>query len=97
MKIDIDFSIFCSPTDAYGCVTGTLDFEQIPDAGETVKLFDLEDQFNEFNGTLKVEHFIREHNVLMFGGVVLNSSITADSLAEKLEMKYGLFVVKYHE
>jgi len=95
MKIDIDFSIFCSPTDSYGCVTGTLDFKEIPDVGETVKLFDLENRFNGFNGALKVEHFIREHNVLIFGGVVLNPSIAADLLAEELEKTYGLFVVKY--
>jgi len=97
MKINIDFSIFCSTTSTYGYVTGLLDFNEIPRIGETVKLFDIENQIDEFDGALKVESFVSDHNVLGFEPVVLSSLIMADSLAEELETKYGLFVVRYDE
>lgn len=40
LKYSIDFSIFASPTEAYGNVTGELEFARVPEIGDKLRLFD---------------------------------------------------------
>lgn len=91
MKYDIDFSIFESPTRAYGNVTGELELESLPPVGTVVEIL---------QGTLALRvQLINEVNgrpVIMFDDVVAESPEHAASLAERLERDEGLFCPGYH-
>jgi hypothetical protein len=91
MKYDIDFSIFESPTRAYGNVTGELELESLPSVGTIVEIL---------QGTLVLRvQLINEVNgrpVIIFDDVVAESPKYAALLAERLERDAGLFCPGYH-
>jgi len=90
MRYDVDFSIFESPNDPYGNVTGDLELESLPSVGSIVRVLDetlaLRVQFiNVVNG----------RPVIGFDDVVAESPRHAALLAERLERDEGLFCPKY--
>jgi hypothetical protein len=93
MKISIDFSIFDSPTHAYGNVTGEIDIPHSPRVGEKVALLDkqltiisLTDVLNGNGGC-----------VVGLEDIVLESKIEAENLAKRMDVELGLFCVAYDE
>jgi hypothetical protein len=94
MKYPIDFSIFDSPTHAYGNVTGDLEFSEIPQPGAEISLLD--------NLTLKVSSVSRVqgmdgHFLLSLEDVVCLSREAAARLRQRLESELGLFCIAYDE
>lgn len=59
MKVHIDFSIFASPTEAYGNVTGFLELPEAPALGDTISFLfpqrEMPPPAFPFEGMLKVE------------------------------------------
>jgi hypothetical protein len=94
MKYLIDFSIFDSPTHAYGNVTGELEFSYIPQLGEEVGLLD--------NLALKVTsvscvHGVEEKFLIGLEDIVYLSQPMAEHIGKRLESELGLFCVVYDE
>ena len=94
MKYPIDFSIFDSPTHAYGNVTGDLEFSDIPQPGAEVRLLD--------NLTLKVNSVSRVQGIdgnflVSLEDVVCLSRPAAEHTGQRLESELGLFCVAYDE
>jgi hypothetical protein len=94
MKYPIDFSIFDSPTHAYGNVTGDLEFSDIPQPGAEVRLLD--------NLTLKVNSVscvqgIDGLSLISLEDVVCLSRLAAENTGQRLERELGLFCVAYDE
>ncbi|GJG98247.1 hypothetical protein [Cupriavidus pauculus] len=99
MKIDIDFSIFYSPTTAYGSVTGSIDVQSCPNVGDVVDLLSGRNFFADLLGKLKVISMtqVDESGDFIYGleDVLVTSHMEAQELAEKLEAELGLFFVDY--
>lgn len=94
MKYPIDFSIFDSPTHAYGNVTGDLEFSDIPQPGAEVRLLG--------NLTLKVNSVscvqgIEGLFLISLEDVVCLSRLAAENIGQRLESELGLFCVAYDE
>ena len=94
MKYPIDFSIFDSPTHAYGNVTGDLEFADIPQPGAEVRLWD--------NLTLKVNSVSCVQGIdglflISLEDVVCLSRLAAENIGQRLESELGLFCVAYDE
>lgn len=85
MRYDIDFSIFESPNDPYGNVTGELELESLPPVGTIVEVL---------QGTLALRvqliNYVNGRPVIMFNDVVAESPKHAALLAERLERDEGL-------
>jgi len=102
MQIDIDFSIFDSPTTAYGNVTGSVDVPSPPSVGDVVDLCadgkHLE-SLGGFSGKLKVISVaqVEDSSELLYGleDVVVASRGEAQELAKRLETELDLFCVDY--
>lgn len=92
MKYAIDFSLFESPTRAYGNVTGELNLEFVPYFGATVTLL---------RGTLPLRvqliNTVDGRDIILFDDVMADSPEHAALLAERLEQEEGLFCPPYHE
>lgn len=90
MRYDIDFSIFESPNDPYGNVTGELELESLPLVGAIVRILD---------GTLELRvqfiNVVNGRSVVGFDDVLAESPRHAALLAERLEREEGLFCPKY--
>jgi hypothetical protein len=101
MKIYIDFSIFDSPTSAFGNITGELDLAEIPVVGSKVTF--------EHNGLLCLSpHFMGSLRIISVQSgkdidgnempsvgledVVVSSRVEAADLANKLNRELGLFI-----
>ena len=94
MKYTIDFSIFSSPTEAYGNATGEIELRLPPRIGQTVDLV--------CGVQLKITSFAE--NVDGWTGVgigledmVFNSREEARDFALRLESELNFFVVTYHD
>lgn len=90
MRYEIDFSIFESPNDPYGNVTGEVELESPPLIGTIVPLL---------NGTLNLRvqfiNILPERPVIVLDDIVTESPQQAALLAEQLERDEGLFCPKY--
>lgn len=94
MKYAIDFSIFSSPTEAFGNATGELDFPSPPVIGQvvelvagiSVKIKTISSNLEGWTGTS-----------LGLDDIVLEPNESAHELAKRLEVEMGLFVVPYHD
>jgi hypothetical protein len=103
MLVHIDFSIFSSPTEAYGNVTGNLD---VPDAirkGDVISiLMEGNDRFVKgFSGKLRVvsvDYLEGESRKMLIGldDVVVDSLEDAKELVRQLQEAVGLFFDPYH-
>ncbi|MDM5182027.1 hypothetical protein PO883_33170 [Massilia sp. DJPM01] len=94
MKYSIDFSIFDSPTHAYGNVTGEIDFPHTPEIGHRVVLLnDLEQRVASLGAVQGVD------GVLLVGleDIVFDSRLEAAVFAKYMESSLGLFCVVYDE
>ncbi|WUR15731.1 hypothetical protein E7V67_011690 [[Empedobacter] haloabium] len=92
MKHPIDFSIFDSPSGAYGNVTGEVEFTQVPKVGIEVALP------GKFC-SLKITHLTELDGATLIGleDVVFDSHAAAAAFAERLESEAGMFCVRYDE
>jgi len=102
MQIDIDFSIFDSPTTAFGNVTGSVDVPSPPSIGDIVELSadgKHVEPLGDFSGKLKVISVVQvgDSEALLYGleDVVVASLGEAQELAKRLETELGLFCVDY--
>jgi len=99
MKIRIDFSLFASPTDAYGNVTGLLELPNTPQIGDRITLAGHEFRVEHVN------HFDFEFAGLKGGDakgisiglddLVLTSRGEAKEFASRLERETGLMCDEY--
>jgi len=94
MKYPIDFSIFDSPTHAYGNVTGELEFPDIPQPGTEVRLLD--DLALKVNSVSFIQG-IEGHFLVCLEDVVCLSRPAAEHTGKRLESELGLFCVAYDE
>jgi hypothetical protein len=103
MKINIDFSIFYSPSGAFGNVTGQVELPAPPEIGDVIVLFKdhISEFAPEFSGSLRVESIVPVHSEIVdteifdLEFVVLNSYEKAKKLADRLETECGLFCPEY--
>ena len=102
MRIDIDFSIFDSPTTAFGNVTGSVEVPSPPSVGDVVDLCADGKHLaprGDFSGKLKVISVVPvdDSGALLYGleDVVVASRGQAKDLANRLETELGLFCVDY--
>ena len=102
MQIDIDFSIFDSPTTAFGNVTGSVDVSSPPSVGDVIDLCvdgKHMGHLGDFSGKLKVVSVVQvgDSGALLYGleDVVFASLGEAQELAKRLEVELGLFCVDY--
>jgi len=102
MQIDIDFSIFDSPTTAFGNVTGSIDVASLPSIGDVVDLCadgKHVGPLGGFSGKLKVISVVQvgDSGAVLYGleDVVVASLGEAQELAKRLEVDLGLFCVDY--
>lgn len=94
MKYSIDFSIFASPTEAFGNATGEIEFPsplilgQLVDLvdGKRVKITSLSSDIEGWVGTS-----------VGLDDVVFESKEEAREFAKRLESDLDLFVVPYHD
>lgn len=100
--ISIDFSIYHSPTAAYGNVSGQLPtINELPEIGDRVEIMSKEDIENlgiESEIEFIVDSVDRENAetyVVSFDGIVLNSVVDAEKLMKCLEERYGLWAYRY--
>lgn len=94
MKYSIDFSLFASPTRAFGNVTGEMEFPSPPVLGQFVELVDgkrtkITTLVSDFEGWVGT--------VVGLDDVVLESEEDARVFAKRLESVLDLFVVPYHD
>lgn len=102
MQIDIDFSIFDSPSTAYGNVTGSVEVQSPPSVGDVVDLCAAGHPLKSvggFSGKLKVISVtqVDDSGDLLYGleDVVVTSRVEAQELGKQLETELGLFCVDY--
>lgn len=102
MQIDIDFSIFDSPTTAFGNVTGCVEVPSPPNVGDVVDLCADGQPLKPvlgFAGKLKVISVaqVDDSGDRLYGleDVVVGSRMEAQELAKQLEAVLGLFCVGY--
>jgi hypothetical protein len=99
MIVHIDFSLFSSPTDAYGNVTGDLDIDE-PVLGAEVRIFRSDDG-DWFSGILKIVSITQMLNnpKLLIGlqDVVAHTREDAARIGARLEHEAGLFCDVYEK
>ncbi|QWT19716.1 hypothetical protein KPL74_18440 [Bacillus sp. NP157] len=101
LKIEIDFSIFDSPTTAYGMATGTLDVPSLPVEGDRLQVSGARGAIcvDGFDGCLKVEHLVAIERtgrcIFMLSDVVTESRADAELLHRRLEAESDVFVDEY--
>jgi len=102
MQIDIDFSIFDSPTTAFGNVTGSVDVLSPLSVGDVIDLCvdgKHMGHLGDFSGKLKVISVVQvgDSGAQLYGleDVVVASLGEAQELAKRLEVELGLFCVDY--
>ncbi len=94
MKYSIDFSIYDSPTHAYGNVTGEIDFPYTPEIGRRVALVNDHEQ-----RIISLATVPGGDGTLLVGleDIVFNSRLEATVFAKHVENSLGLFCVAYDE
>lgn len=105
MRARIDFSIFSSPTDSYGTVSGFMDIEACPGAGETFALKVNSDADCPPPGFFDMEFVVDAARYDPVSGIcALNLSVVvvdgreqADQLMAYCERAYGLMADKFGE
>ena len=92
MKYSIDFSLFDSPSGAFGNVTGEIELDDLPYVGDEVPL-------PRNVCWLKVTHLTELDGATLIGleDMVFNSHADAAAFAEWLENEAGLFCIRYEE
>lgn len=100
MIVNIDFSVFNSPTEAYGSVTGQLDVLEAVNIGDEISILN-SGSIGNFSGKLRIisrdiSHGADGQILLGLDDVVLNSPCEANALVQKLESEAGLFFDPYH-
>ncbi len=100
MIANIDFSIFCSPTKAYGNVTGRINVSDSVGVGDQVVVLESA-SVQGFSGCLRVLSILQPEGVaanltLSLDDVVLDSVEAANTLIQQLESEVGLFFDPYH-
>ncbi len=98
MIVSIDFSLFSSPTKAYGNVTGDVDIDGAVQEGDEVRVLHPEEG-DWFVGSLRVVSISRmpDHGKLLIGlqDVVAHTPEDAARLCVRLEREAGLFCDVY--
>lgn len=94
MRYSIDFSIFSSPTEAYGNVKGEIEFPSTPALGQVVELVD--------GKRLRITSLCTEMegwvgSVVGLDDIVFDSKADAREFAIRLEKELDLFVVPYDD
>jgi hypothetical protein len=100
MRIDIDFSIFTSTPSAEGVISGSIEVDVLPRAGETISFFNAPNKSTfppraSFDPLLKVMNVI--HNAssrgvaLQLQDVTLPNKQSVAEVATYLEQGFGLF------
>ena len=91
LKYSIDFSVFASPTEAYGNVTGELDFARVPETGDKLRLFD--------DLELAIVSLIPHQDTFPVGldDIVFGSRREAQLCGRRLEELLDLFCVVYDD
>jgi len=94
MRCSIDFSIFDSPTHAYGNVTGEIDFLISPKIGDEVAFLN-----NKKQRVVSLAAVAGADSVFLVGleDLVFHSRLEAETSASYLESSRGLFCVAYDE
>lgn len=102
MKVRIDFSIYSSPSDAYGNVTGSLDFCIMPAVGDSVSfLFSRDSSLpnTSFEGFLVVKgrRFDADKGLCTIGleELVVTSVSEAEMLMKYFETGFELLAYRY--
>lgn len=101
MKIEIDFSIFDSPTSAYGNVTGQVTVASTPEVGSYVEFASSAGPIvaDGFSGALRVNQITPVPGIgsIVYGleDVVVPSLSVAKELGKRLSDEMDLFVVDY--
>lgn len=94
MKYAVDFSIFVSPTEAFGNATGELDFSSPPVIGHIVELVDGKSAKIRTISS-NVEGWVG--TTLGLDDIVLEPNEKAHEFAKRLEDELNFFVVPYHD
>jgi hypothetical protein len=94
MKYSIDFSIFDSPTHAYGNVTGEIDFLSTPKIGDEITFLN-----NKKQRVVSLVAVQGANSGVLVGleDLVFHSRLEAETSARYLESSRGLFCVAYDE
>ncbi|GAB7126062.1 hypothetical protein JCM19000A_05690 [Silvimonas sp. JCM 19000] len=102
MKIYLDFTLYHSPTSAYGNVTGFIDLLALPQVNDDIVLLNtLGDEYLPFRGSLKVTSTgpaaagLGADASVILEDVVLSSTSAAESLSTLLENEAGLSCDSY--
>lgn len=102
MKVAIDFSVFTSPDDAYGNVTGSLDLCAVPAVGDRVSFLFSRDSTlpgASFDGFLIVtdRRFDSRQGTctILLEGLVVTSVHEAEILMKYFEAGFGLLAYRY--
>jgi len=97
MKFRFDFSLFYSPTQPYGCVTGYLEMPSAPALGELVQM--MGEGGDGFQLALRVDGVLEadpdQPRTLMLEDHVANGFAEAELLARCLEKLHKFFVDVY--
>lgn len=98
----IQFSIFCSPIDAYGNVSGDItDPPELPEVGDVLSIFSAEDiKDYEIESTVELQvEALDEDNaggfVVSFEGIVVGNEMEAERLMRCSEERHGLWAFRY--
>ena len=100
MRIDIDFSIFTSAPSAEGVISGSIEVDVLPRAGETISFLNAPNKFilpsgADFDPLLKVENVI--HNAssrgvaLQLQDITLPNKQSVSEVVAYLEQGFGMF------
>ena len=98
MMVDIFFSLFSSPTKAFGNITGKLDIDASLEKGRRVRV--LQSLPNDwFDGNLEIDIItevpICHRPLIGLSSIVAQSADDADRLGKRLEAEAGLFCDPY--
>jgi hypothetical protein len=102
MKAYVDFSIYCSPSSAYGNLSGFIDVSTPLIIGEVLNLFPnkLIKLKSHFSDELHIKSITLDEQLkcivlIELEDVVFSSVERAEMLGAELEFELGLFFVKY--
>ena len=104
MNIYVDFTIFSSPTSAYGNVSGVIKMAAVPSVGTSVILLhSVPENFRPFTGALKatsIDEAATDLDIvasLLLEDIVLSTQSAAEELASLLERECSLFCDPYED
>lgn len=98
MKVDVFFSLFSSPSKAYGSVTGTLDIDEPFELGKRVRVLQSAPD-DWFDGVMDIEILtevpVHHRPLVGLGAIVAQSEEDAARLGRRFETEAGLFSDPY--